>query len=334
MHDARIDVVGLGNAIVDVLSHTNEAFLAVHGMAKGAMTLVEADRALEIYRLMEGCVECSGGSAANTMVVLASLGGDAAYVGKVRDDGLGQVFRRDIRAAGVAFDTPPASSGPPTGRCLILVTPDAQRTMNTYLGASATLNSDDVDPAVIESARITFLEGYLWDPEPAKQAFLEAAKIAHAAGRKVALSLSDPFCVLRHRAEFRDLVEGHVDVLLANEEEVLSLYDAPGFDEALARLRGSCEVAAVTRGARGSVLVSGEESLRVEAAPVESVVDTTGAGDAFAGGFLLGISRGLELEACARLGSLAAAEIIGHFGARPETSLKTLARERLGFALD
>ena len=333
MQDARFDVVGLGNAIVDVLAHTNDAFLAEHGMAKGAMTLIEADRALDIYHLMEGCVECSGGSAANTMVGLASLGGNAVYVGKVRDDRLGDLFRQDIRAAGVIFDTPSATDGPPTGRSLVLVTPDAQRTMNTFLGSSATLGPDDVDAAVIEAARITYLEGYLWDPEPAKQAFLKAAQIAHKAGRKVALSLSDPFCVERHRAEFRDLVAGHVDLLLANETEVISLYETAGFDDALEQLRENCEVAAVTLGAQGSVIVSGAELVRVEAEPVESVVDTTGAGDLFAGGFLLGISRGLDLETCGRLGSLAAAEIIGHFGARPEASLKELVRERAGFTL-
>jgi len=319
MQDGRFDVVGLGNAIVDVLAHTNDAFLAEHGMAKGAMTLIEADRALEIYHLMEGCVECSGGSAANTMAGLASLGGDGAYIGKVRDDRLGELFRRDIRATGVVFDTPPAADSPPTARSLILVTPDAQRTMNTYLGASATLGPEDVDTAMIEGARITYLEGYLWDPEPAKQAFLVAAKVAHAAGRKVALSLSDPFCVERHRAEFRDLVAGHVDLLLANESEVISLYQTADFDEALERLREDCEVAAVTRGAQGSVLVSGDELVLVEAEPVKSVVDTTGAGDLFAAGFLLGVSRGSDLETCGRLGSLAAAEIISHFGARPET---------------
>jgi sugar/nucleoside kinase (ribokinase family) len=327
------DVVGLGNAIVDVLAHTNDAFLAEHGMTKGAMALVEADRALEIYHRMESSVECSGGSAANTLVGLASLGGEGAYVGKVRDDGLGQVFRRDIQAAGVQFETPAATEGPPTGRCLILVTPDAQRTMNTYLGASATLGPEDVDAELIGQARIVFLEGYLWDPEPAKAAFLEAARLAHQAGRKVALSLSDPFCVERHRGEFRELVDGHVDVLLANEAEVLSLYETSGFDEALARLRAACQVAAVTRGAQGSVVISGERLVRVEAQPVESVVDTTGAGDLFASGFLLGISRGLDLEDCGRLGSLAAAEIISHFGARPQTSLKSLARERLGVRL-
>ncbi len=334
LQDGTFDVVGLGNAIVDVLAHTTDAFLAEHGMAKGAMTLIAADRALEIYHLLENSVECSGGSAANTMVGLASLGGSSAYVGKVRDDGLGKLFREDIRAAGVTFDTPSAGVGPPTGRSLVLVTPDAQRTMNTYLGASATLGPEDLDAAMIEKARITYLEGYLWDPAPAKQAFLKATQIAHAAGRKVALSLSDPFCVERHRGEFRDLVAGPVDFLLANEAEVISLYETAGFDEAVERLREDCEVAAVTRGAQGSVIVSGAETVRVEAEPVQAVVDTTGAGDLFAGGFLLGVSRGLDLATCGKLGSLASAEIISHFGARPEASLKELARERAGFSLD
>jgi len=328
-----MDVVGLGNAIVDVLAHTRDEFLIEQGMIKGAMGLIDADRAVEIYRLIGGGVECSGGSAANTMAGIASLGGSGAYIGKVRDDELGQVFRREIRAAGVKFDTDPAEIGPATARSLILVTPDAQRTMNTFLGASATLSPDDVDSAVIEDARITFLEGYLWDPEPAKKAFLRAAGFAHAADRKVALSLSDPFCVERHRDEFRGLVAGHVDILLANEAEVISLYESPDFDTALAQLREDCDVAAVTRGAAGAVIVSGEGVVRVEAEPVKSVVDTTGAGDLFASGFLLGVSRGLDPETCGRLGGIAAAEIIGHFGARPEVSLKDLVAERLGSVL-
>jgi sugar/nucleoside kinase (ribokinase family) len=250
-------VVGIGNAIVDVLTRTEDSFLERHGLVKGSMTLVDAERALELYEAMGPAVECSGGSAANTMVGLASLGGSAAYVGKVRDDELGRVFRREIRAAGVRFDTPPAESGPPTGRSMIFVTPDAQRTMQTLLGASATLGPEDVDEGVVRSADILFLEGYLWDPEPAKRAMLRAAGVAHAAGRRVALSLSDPFCVERHREEFLDLVERHVDVLFCNEAEAIALHRASDLREALDSLRGTCDLAAVTRGPAGSIVLHG-----------------------------------------------------------------------------
>ncbi len=324
-----VAVVGIGNAIVDVLGHTDGETLERFGLAKGSMTLITAERALELHAQMESRVECSGGSAANTLVGLASMGGSAAYIGKVRDDALGEIFRRDIRAAAVSFDTPAATTGPPTGRCLIFVTADAQRTMQTLLGASATLGPDDVDPATIERAGITFLEGYLWDPEPAKQAFLRAAEIAHAAGRRVALTLSDPFCVERHREEFRDLVNNHVDVLFANEAEVLSLYQTNDLDGALAALRGRCEIAAVTRSKDGSVILCGDDVIRVEAEPVDEVVDTTGAGDLYAAGFLFGLSEGRDPATCGRLGSIAAAEIISHFGARPESSLADLVAAKL-----
>jgi sugar/nucleoside kinase (ribokinase family) len=320
-NDASLDVAGIGNAIVDVLANVSDGFLARHGLAKGAMTLIDAERAMELHREMENRVECSGGSAANTVAGIASLGGRAAYIGKVRDDPLGAVFRQDIRASGVGFETGPASDGPPTGRCLVLVTPDAQRTMQTFLGASATLAPSDVDEETIVRARVTYLEGYLWDPPPAKQAFLRAARIAHAAGRKVALSLSDAFCVERHRTEFRELLGEHVDILLANESEIVSLYEAEGFDAALDRLCEECETAAVTRGAAGSVILSGGRTYVVAADSVERVVDTTGAGDLYAAGFLYGLTRDLDPERCGRIGSLAAAEIIGHFGARPESSL-------------
>ncbi len=322
-------VAGIGNAIVDVLGHTDDETLERFGLAKGSMTLITAGRAIELHAQMESRVECSGGSAANTLVGLASMGGSAAYIGKVRDDALGEIFRRDIRAAAVSFDTSAATTGPPTGRCLIFVTPDAQRTMQTLLGASATLGPDDVDPATIERAGITFLEGYLWDPEPAKKAFLRAAEIAHAAGRKVALSLSDPFCVERHREEFRDLVDNHVDVLFGNEAEVLSLYQTNDLDGALAALRGRCEIAAVTRSKDGSVILCGNDVIRVEAEPVDKVVDTTGAGDLYAAGFLFGLSEGRDPATCGRLGSIAAAEIISHFGARPESSLTDLVAAKL-----
>jgi sugar/nucleoside kinase (ribokinase family) len=329
MTEARGTVVGIGNAIVDVLARTDDAFLERHELAKGSMTLIGVERATELYSKMESRVECSGGSAANSMAGLASLGGHAAYIGKVRDDALGEIFRRDIREAGVTFDTPSATSGPPTGRCLILVTSDAQRTMQTLLGASATLEPGDIDPDTISGASITFLEGYLWDPEPAKRAFLRAAGIAHAAGRKVALSLSDAFCVERHRDEFRDLVDNAVDVLFANAEELVSLYRTETLDQALDHLRGKCEIAAVTRGAQGSLVLAGDRSIEIAAEPVGRVVDTTGAGDLYAAGFLYGLSAGRDPETCGRLGSIAAGEIVSHVGARPERSLAEIVAEKL-----
>jgi sugar/nucleoside kinase (ribokinase family) len=325
-----LDVVAIGNAIVDVLSHTEDAFLARHGMSKGSMTLVDEETAEKLYGAMESPIACSGGSAANTIVGLASLGGRGAYVGKVRDDDLGDLFRRDIRAAGVTFETAASDRGPATARCLIFVTPDAQRTMHTFLGASATLGPDDVDPELVRRAAITYLEGYLWDRPPAKQAFLAAARVAHAAGRKVALTLSDTFCVERHREAFQELVEHHVDVLFANESEALALYRSADLDEAVRELATHAEVVVVTRSAAGSIVVAGGEAREVPAEPVARLVDTTGAGDLYAGGFLYGLCRGLDLVACARIGSIAAAEIIGHYGARPEVSLRTLAAAATG----
>jgi len=323
---ASHDVLGIGNAIVDVLAHADDAFLARRGLPKGAMTLVTAGQADLLYREMGRGVECSGGSAANTMVGLASLGGAAAFVGKVRDDALGVVFGDDIRRAGVAFATPAATDGPPTGRCLIFVTPDAQRTMQTFLGAAGTLSSDDLPEGELQAARIVYLEGYLWDLPPAKAAFLRAAEIAHAAGRKVALSLSDSFCVERHRTELRDFASRHVDVLFANETEIVALCGAGGLDDAVREVREMRLVAALTLGAKGSLVVSDGATIEVPAAPAPRVVDTTGAGDLYASGFLFGLTHGRDLASCARLGGIAAAEIIGHFGARPETALAELAR--------
>ena len=319
-----LDVIGIGNAIVDVFSNASDQLLARYGLAKGTMTLVDAATALQIYREMENRAECSGGSAANTMVGFASLGGSAGYVGKIRDDPLGAIFADDIRKAGVRFDSSPANEGPPTGRCLVLVTPDAQRTMQTFLGASATLAPADVLPDAIRDAQIVYLEGYLWDPPPAKEAFLSAASIAHDAGRKVALSLSDPFCVDRHRDEFRELLRGHVDILLANEAEVISLYRAADFGDAVRSLRADCALAALTRGPAGSVVLADGELHTVEAEPVARVIDTTGAGDLYASGFLFGVTRGMSPARCGRLGSIAAAEIVSHFGARPEAVLADL----------
>jgi sugar/nucleoside kinase (ribokinase family) len=323
--DTRFDVAGLGNAIVDVLAHTEDATLASLGLKKGAMTLIDATEAETLYAHMGPGVECSGGSAANTIAGIASLGGRAAFIGKVKSDQLGKVFRHDIQALGVHFETPPASDGPPTARCLVFLTPDAQRTMQTYLGACIELGPEDVDAAVVAASKVVYLEGYLWDPPRAKEAFLKACEIAHGNGRKVALSLSDPFCVNRHRTEFRELVAGHVDILFANEQEIMALYQSPSFDAALQSVRGHCEIAALTRSGKGSVVVRGASEVHViDASPVERVIDTTGAGDLYAAGFLYGLTHGRDAAACGRLGSLCAAEVIGHVGARPEVPLKEL----------
>ena len=319
------DVVGIGNAIVDVQTRTDDALLASQGLVKGTMALIDAPRAESLYALMGSASESSGGSAANTIAGLASLGAKAAFIGKVADDELGRIFAHDLRAMGVAYDTPPLTGGPRTGRCLILVTGDAQRTMNTFLGASVEFEAKDIDRDRIAAAQVTYLEGYLFDRPTAKAAFRGAAEIAHGAGRKRALSLSDPFCVERHRGDFRHLVHHHIDVLFANEIEICSLYETTAFDQAVRAVRGECEIAVLTRSAHGSVIVTRDETLAVPAAPVTAVVDTTGAGDLYASGFLYGLTHGRDLAACGRLGSLAAAEIIGHFGARPEASLKRLA---------
>ncbi|NWG46958.1 MAG: adenosine kinase [Alphaproteobacteria bacterium] len=325
MTESQYDVVAIGNAIVDVLAQADDGFLAAHDIAKGAMTLIEEPRAHAIYAAMGPAVEISGGSAANTMVGLAGLGGRAAFIGKVRNDQLGEVFAHDIRAAGVHFATPPATEGPATARCFILVTPDAQRSMNTFLGVSSLLEPSDLDPTLIAAGRTVYLEGYLFDRPEAKDAFYRAAAIAHGSGREVALTLSDAFCVGRHRAAFQHLVESEVDILFANEAEITALYEVDGFDAALQIVRRKCRLAALTRSAAGSVIVSGEEVHVVPAEPVAKVVDTTGAGDLFAAGFLFGLARGRDLGTCGRFGSLAAAEIISHLGARPETSLNALA---------
>jgi sugar/nucleoside kinase (ribokinase family) len=324
MMQASIDAVGIGNAIVDVLAHAEEEFLEREGLVKGTMTLIDAARAEALYQMMGPAIEASGGSAGNTMAGLASLGGSGAYVGKVRDDLLGQVFRHDITATGVRFETPAATSGPGTARCLILVSPDGQRTMNTYLGACVELGPADIDPDIVGAARITYLEGYLFDPPQAQEAFRKAAAIAHAAGHKVALSLSDPFCVGRHRAAFRDLVGGHVDILFANEAEICSLYETADFATAATAVRGHVAIAALTRSAAGSVILANGAEHHISAAPVARVVDTTGAGDLYASGFLYGLTRDLPLPICGEIGSLCAAEIISHFGARPEVKLTQL----------
>ena len=322
--DPVIDVVGVGNAIVDVIAAVPEPFIARHGLAKGAMTLVDAQRSDRLYAAMPPAVETSGGSAANTMAGVASFGGSAAYVGKVRNDRLGGVFARDIRSAGVAFDVPPAPEGPPTARCLIQVTPDAERTMNTFLGISALLDPADIDADLVASAAITYCEGYLWDVDVAKAAIRTAMDAARTAGRLVALTLSDSLCVDRHRSEWLDLIDDKVDLVFANEAEAQSLFETDDPAEARRRLAGVVETAAVTRGPRGSAVVSSAGVAEVPARPASEVVDVTGAGDLYASGFLHGLAAGAPLTRCAELGSLAAAEIIGCIGARPRMELARL----------
>ncbi len=321
---ARLDVVGFGNAIVDVIASADDRLLERLELAKGTMTLIEQERMAALYEHMGPAVEMSGGSCANTMAALAGLGASAAYVGKVQSDQLGQVFAHDIRATGVAFATRPLAAGPPTARCLVMVTPDAQRTMATYLGACVELGPEDVDEDQVADAKVTYLEGYLWDRPDAKAACLKAAAIAHRHGRQVALSLSDPFCVARWRAEFADLIAHHVDIVIANEVEICSLYGANDLQQAIDLVRGQVRLAALTRGADGSVLVAGAETEWVRAAPVARVIDSTGAGDLYAAGLLYGLTHGLPLAACGRLGGLAAAEVLGQFGARPERPLAPL----------
>ncbi len=330
MPRAKYDVVGIGNAIVDAIARAEDDFLAERDLTKGAMRLIDEAEADTLYAAMGECAESSGGSAANTMAGIASLGGTGAFFGKVRRDELGHTFARDLRAIGVRFDSAAAADGPATARCLIIVTPDAQRTMNTYLGACVHLGPADVDAAVVAESQVTYLEGYLWDPPQAKEAFVKAAEIAHKAGRKVALSLSDAFCVDRHRASFRELVDGHVDILFANESEIKSLYEVEAFDAALQHVRGRTEIACLTRSEKGSLIVAGDEVHVIDAERVGPVIDTTGAGDLYAAGFLYGFTHGYGLARAGRMASLAAAEAISHIGARPLTSLKALAKQRLG----
>jgi adenosine kinase len=328
MPGLRYDVLGFGNAIVDVIARADDDFLARQEMRKGGMSLIDEARAQAIYDAMGPAVEISGGSAANTIVGVAGFGGRAGFVGKVKDDELGRTFAHDIRAAGVAFDTPPAADGPSTARCYVLVTPDGERTMNTYLGAAQDLHPNDVDPDTVAASGIIYLEGYLWDPPHAKEAFRKAAKIAHDAKRQVALTLSDAFCVGRYRAEFIDLIRnGTVDLVFANESELLSLYETANFDTAVSALRADAKLAVVTRSEKGCVVVTKSGTEAVPPAPIARLVDATGAGDLFAAGFLFGLARGRDHKTAARLGGLAAAEVIQHIGARPEVPLKALAQQ-------
>ncbi|HET9601211.1 MAG TPA: adenosine kinase [Acidimicrobiales bacterium] len=322
---ARYHVVGIGNALVDVIAHHSEDFIEAQTLVKGSMTLIEADRALSLHAALEAPIEMSGGSAANTMCGVASFGGRAAYIGKVAADGLGEVFHHDLRAEGVAFPNPRARAEVPTGRCLIVVTPDAQRTMNTFLGVSSLLGPDDVSTDVAASGQVVYMEGYLYDRPEAKAAYRKAASVAHAAGRKVSLTLSDSFCVDRHRDDFLALVRDEVDLLFSNDDELRALYEVGSLDDAVARVRQDCELAMVTIGSDGSLVVTQDDVIAVKAEPVSHVVDTTGAGDLYAAGFLYGYSSGADLAECGRLGSVAAAEVISHVGARPLVPLRRLA---------
>lgn len=332
MSGAKYDVVGLGNAIVDVLAPCDDAFLARHGIAKDAMNLIEEPRAEELTRLALNPVITSGGSGANTIAGLASFGASAGYIGKIADDELGHQFMREMMATGVPFHTRPLAEGPATARSIIFVTDDGHRSMNTFLGASVLFSRDDVDAEMVRAGSILYLEGYLFDKDEAKAAFVHAAEIAMAAGRKVAVTMSDSFCVDRHRASFRQLVRGFADIVFANEAELLSLYETSDFDAALKALQADCAVAAVTRSAKGSVVVGDGAPIAVAAEPVARVIDTTGAGDQYAAGFLYGVARGLPLVTCAKLGHIAAAEVIAHYGPRPEQSYKALAEKAGIFA--
>jgi sugar/nucleoside kinase (ribokinase family) len=323
-HPDELDVVGIGNALVDVLTHEDDSFIDAHGLVKGAMTLVDTDRAEALYAAMGRGIEVSGGSAANTISGIASFGGRAAYIGRVFDDQLGAVFAHDLRATGAIFRSAPATEGPPTGRCLIVVTPDAERTMNTYLGASEYLGPEDVDGDLIAAAKVTYLEGYLFDRPEAQEAYWKASRIAHDAGRRVSLTLSDTFCVERHREAWRTLVTDQVDILFANAGEAMVLYGVDTVEDALDHVRADVEIAAVTCGPKGSLVVHEGRVIEIAAHPAERVVDTTGAGDLYAAGFLYGYTTGRSLEEAGRLGSMAATAVLGHTGPRPGLSLAQL----------
>jgi sugar/nucleoside kinase (ribokinase family) len=319
------DVAAIGNAIVDVIAPAEDAFLAANGLVKGSMMLVDEARARELYDKMGQAVEASGGSAGNTVAGVASLGGRAAYIGKVSEDQLGEVFAHDTRSIGVAYATARLNGGAATGRSLINVTPDGERTMCTFLGASVELTAADVDPALIEGAAIVYLEGYLFDPPEARRAFAKAAGLARASGRTIALTASDIFVIERHRRTLIEFLDTEVDLLFANDAEIMALFETDNFDAAAAAVRGRCRIAALTRGEAGSVVVTPDATVAVPAFPVAKVVDTTGAGDQYAAGFMLGLARGRSLEDCAKLGGLAAAEVISHYGPRPQVSLAELA---------
>ena len=325
MSEARFDVVGIGSAIVDVLAHAEDVFLSKHDAAKGTMLMVEEDQSEALYKDIGPAIEASGGSAANTMAGIASFGGKPAFIGKTMSDQLGGIFAHDIRAVGVHYDTEPLASGLATARCIILVTPDAQRTMFTYLGASGSLSAADMNEDLIAASKVLYIEGYQWDLPETKKAIIGACQTATRSGGKVALTLSDPFVVERHRNDLFDLVNEYVDIVFANEQEITTLFRSNSFEEAVEAVEGRVDIAALTRGADGAVTVTKDDLIKTPAAPAGKVVDTTGAGDLYAAGFLFGYTRGDDLKTCANLGTLAAGEVICHLGARPEVSLKDLA---------
>lgn len=328
MPDYTYGLTTIGNALVDVLSHVDEEFLQQqqdkHGVIRRTMNLIDEARAIQLFNDMQNTTKQAGGSAANTMAAFASFGGKGAYIGKVSTDTLGQKFTASMREQGAHFDTEPLTTGPQTGRCMILVEPDGHRTMNTFLGAAVQLGPDDIDEALISDSLVTYLEGYLFDPPQAKEAYYKASEIAHKAGRKVSLTLSDPFCVDRHRADFQDLVENHVDILFANEEEIKSLYQIDDWDDVVKLVSRKCEISCLTRSEKGSIILQGDKAYTIPAEPVAKVVDTTGAGDAYAAGVLYGYAEGLDLAIAGQLGSIAAAEVISHIGPRPQVQLSTL----------
>ncbi|MFM1812579.1 MAG: hypothetical protein RLZZ336_1517 [Cyanobacteriota bacterium] len=330
MSPKSLDVVGIGNAIVDVLVRTDDDTIDNHQLTKGTMALIDEQQAEALYASLGPGLETSGGSAANTLAGIAQLGGRAGFIGRVRDDQLGAIFSHDIKAVGARYQTPPATSGPSTARCLILVTPDAQRTMCTYLGASVLLHPDDLDLEMVAQAKVLYLEGYLWDSDEAKAAFIAAAEVARAHGGEVALSLSDAFCVERHRDSFQELVDGHVDILFANEMEITSLYKANSFDEAAEQVRGRCKVAALTRSEQGSLILNGSGTHQIAPFQLGQLVDTTGAGDLYAAGFLHAYCQGQAIEACGRLGSLCAGQVVTQLGPRPQADLRALQAQHLG----
>lgn len=325
-------LITIGNALVDLLAHTSEEYIAeqdsAHGMKKSSMNLIDENRALTLYTEMNEPVKMSGGSAGNTMACFASLGGKGSYIGKVANDGLGQIFAESLQSIGVHYSTMPLEDSVPTGRCMILVTPDGERTMNTFLGAAIELTPDDIHKEIIADAKVVYLEGYLYDPPQAMEAFIKAARLAHEAGRQVSLTLSDSFCVDRHREAFKELVQNHIDILFANEDELISLYQTENLDDALKRVEKECAISAITRSEKGSIIINSGRTYKIDAEPVEKVIDSTGAGDAYAAGFLYGYTEGLSMEECGRIASIAAAEVISHMGPRPEVTLSELLEKK------
>lgn len=327
MTQAKYNVTAIGNALVDIIADSTDAFLAQHKINKGAMMLIDTAQAEKLYAAIGPAIEMSGGSAANTVAGIASLGGKAAFMGKVKDDQLGAIYRHDLTSQGAVFATPSSTqTNTPTGRCIILVTPDAERSMNTYLGAAVEFASSDIDDATLRDSSITYLEGYLFDPPAAKKAFQHAAQVVRDAGRQLSLTLSDTFCVERHRAEFLELIKNDIDILFANQNELLALYQTDDLNKAIDAVRGHCKIAVTTRSAKGAVIVSGKETVEVPAVPVAKVIDTTGAGDLYAAGVLYGITHGKSLAEAGHIGAVAAAEVISHYGPRPQKALKELLK--------